>query len=164
MTQAEYIAAIEDVLEWFKDLIQTIDADAEVSLRYITSVGDDDEQWLGYLRDADGNVNRWLVTLRRLTGLPLSEKGTINGFNKPLVVSVEYLADYQQGTDLANTEVPFRAKMLALDYLFETNATCGPNGLILSTWQTDILLRQFSSATVHWGRTTIELRLDDITY
>lgn len=156
------------------NLIRPIDANSLIKTRYITSQGNDDESWIGYLRDdtrisnefPSGVVDIWLITISGLRGLPQDQKGMVGGFNKPFSLYIDYFADYRQGLDFddsnlsdikTNSEREFAKKVFAFDFALENITDCLPNGVYIQDYDIRCSLRKFSSDTAHRAACVLNL-------
>lgn len=175
ITTAQYQDKILGVLNTIKtDIIAPNSSGSHIETRYIASEGRDDEQWLGYLRDANNVVDIWLLTLNGLRGLSedAESKGAVGTFSKPVSVVIDYYADYRQGVDVivnvdpevakTNTEHEFLKKVLAVDLAFEKKRGCLEPGIQIVQWDFRLKLRRFATATTHWASGILELRFDDL--
>lgn len=165
ITTEEYQTILLGMLPTIKT--DVIDPNADGSLvitRYITSEGNDDEQWLGNLRDADGKVDIFLLTFNLIVGKRDEDRkddppGT---FTKPLSVVIDFFYDYQQGIDTDNSEEEFLKKLFAVDLALEKKRGCLSPNLWISGWNFRIRIKRFTTASTHWAQGVLDLRLTDI--
>lgn len=168
MTIEEYQEKLFAIPEYIKtNLITPITGDSLIKTRYITSEGVDDEQWIGYLRDEDRNdiVDIWLITFAGGEGLPPENKGMIGGFDKPVSLYIEYLADYRQGLDYnedtgaTNSEREFLKKVWAFDFKLESITDCLPNQVFIESHSYRLNIKQFSSDSCHRAQFVLNLKV-----
>lgn len=173
ITTLEYQTLLFSIPEALADMIEAIAPDSGVEKRYISSEGKNDDEWLGYLRNAAGVVDLWLLTFNGLTGLEEGNeaKGATGTFTKPLSVVMDYWADYHQGVDTigavgsettTNTEREFLKKVFAIDLALEKKRGCLQNNIRIIKWDFRIKLRRFPQATTHWMSGIIDLEVQDI--
>lgn len=174
ITTLEYQTLMIGILDVVKtQIISPNSSGSLIETRYISSEGMDDEQWLGALRDATGNVDIWLLTFGSLRGLDEddSDKGATGTFNKPLSIVVDYFADYKQGLDavgdvgsesVTNTEREFLKKLFAVDLAIEKKRGCLQDNIFIRSWDFRIRLRRFETATVHWASGMMQLEVTDL--
>lgn len=169
MAVSDYITKLFAVADNIaQNVIRPINTDSLIKTRYITSQGQDDEQWIGLLRDEarGGIVDIWLITFSGLRGLPQDQKGMMGGFDKPVSLYIDYFADYRQGLDYddsnpssikTNSEREFLSKVFAFDYALEKVSTCLPNGVQIESYDIRLSLKQFSSDTAHRAACVLNL-------
>lgn len=170
MTVEEYQDKFFSTLDYISTgLIAPISPLSRRETRYITSRGQDEESWIGTLRNDDGVVDIWLITLVSLTGLPDEQKGGVGTWDKPFSVYIDYFADYRQGYDYdssnpadikTNSEREFLKKQIALDYTLENLPSCFPNGIWIINWEQRFSLKAFSTDTTHRAQVVLNLRMD----
>ena len=176
LTRIEYIQLVLGSLELIKtEIIEVVAPDSLVNTRYIASEGRDDESWLGYLRDTDGTVDRWLLTISGFHGLDRNaqtdDPAPVGTFTKPISVVVDYYADYQHGLDavgaigsetVTNTEREFLKKVLGVDFELEQRYGCLNSNILIKDWDFQLKLRRFNQATTHWASGVINLEFTDL--
>lgn len=174
ITKEEYIELILGVMDTIAtDIITPNSSGSEIETRYIASEGRDDEQWLGYLRNSDGAVDIWLLTIAGLQGLGEDDdrKGATGTFSKPVRVVIDYYADYRHGVDVVgevgsetstNTEREFLKKVLAVDLALEQKRGCLDSRIYIDKWDMILKLRRFETATTHWMSGVLEIGFTDI--
>lgn len=171
MTLEQYQNLIFSTVDYIAtNLIAPIEGDSQIATRYITSEGQNDEDWIGYLRNDSGIVDIWLITIVGFRGLP-GEQKAVGTFDKPITILIDYFADYRQGlnfddTDLddikTNTERKFLKKVIALDFALENLTDCLPNGTLIESWETRMSLKKFTSDTTHRSTTVLNLKMTGI--
>lgn len=173
VTIEQYQTLFLDVLPTLADMIRTIAPDSQIETRYIASDGRNDEAWLGNLRDHNGNVDIWLMTLNTINGLSEEDdrKGAVGTFTKPVTVVLDYYADYRIGIDhvgdvgsevYTNTEREFLKKILALDWSLENQKGCLHDGVLIRDWNFRLKLRRFETASCHWASGLINIEFSEL--
>lgn len=163
LTQLQYTELIESVLDAFKTYVVTPVAGlSEIETRYITSVGENNEEWIQTLRKDDGTCDIWMISTTGFRGVRDEEQDSSTRIKKPMTVIIDYITDYLQGTDLDNTEKPFRAKCFGIDYYLEQKRRCLINNLEIAEWDARLGLRRFSTATTHIAKFDIQVYLTDV--
>lgn len=182
MTVLDYQNLILGILDTFKTVI--LDSDNAISTnidsttsgvetRYITSEEADQEQWLGYLRNANKIVDIFLITVSGLKGQ--SDEDTlapVGAYEKPLTVIIDYFADYHFGIDETkdvdgntvetNTEREFQKKVIALDFWLEHNRDCLPNDSRILKWVVKSGIKNFLTGATHIAKFDIDIVFQDI--
>jgi len=174
LTPTQYAALVLSGLDLLKTTIIAPNSTGSIiETRYISSEGDSDEQWVGFLRDEDRVVDRWLLTVTSVDGLSQQDplRGSVGTFNKPVTVVCDYYADYHHGPDavgvvgsetVTNTEREFIKKVLAVDFALENKRGCLGGNIFIDRWNFQTRLRRFETATTHWANGFITLRFGDI--
>lgn len=173
-TALQYQTAYFGFVEALKTLIETNSPDADVETRYIVSEGSNGEQWLAYLRDDEGVVDKWMITVMQFAGQN-QEQGAniapIGGEYKPFRLTVDYFADYRHGLDVVgtigaetttNTEHEFLKKVMAVDLALEKSRRCLHNEFEILNWTFNLRLRRFDTASVHWANGIVDVRYTGI--
>lgn len=165
LTSTEYADLLLGALDTLKDdIIAPNSAGSDIETRYISSIGFDEESWLGQLRDETGNVDIWLMTVTGLRGLSQRDlqDAPVGGTVKPVNIVMDYYADYRHGTDGSNTERAFLRKLFAVDWALELKRGCLANRIYIDGWDFRVKLRRWEQATTHWASGVINLRFDEI--
>lgn len=171
ITTEEYQNAVFAVLDYIKtDIITPNSPGSHIETRYIAPEGQDDEQWLGFLRDQNMVVDIWCMTIANLTGLPQEDerRGSVGTVTKPITIIIDYFADYRQGVDYVedvatNTEREFLKKVLAVDLALEQKKGClDADKILIRSWDYILKLKRFDNATVHWANGLLRLELVDL--
>jgi len=170
-TTEQYQELVFGVLDFLKtDIIAPNSPGSAIETRYIAPEGNDDEQWLGFLRDDDMTVDIWLMTITQLAGLDQRDdrRGSVGTITKPMVIIFDYFADYRQGIDYVenvatNTEREFLKKILAVDLALENKKGClDGDKIMINSWDFQLKLKRFDNATVHWANGLLRLDLTDV--
>lgn len=165
ITTSAYQQLWFDALDTIKDeIIAPNSAGSQIETRYIAPDGRNDEQWLGYLRDANGKVDIWLMTFSMVNGLSGEDdqKGAVGTFNKPVSVIIDYFADYRQGTDASNSETEFLKKLIAVDLELEKRKGCLKGQTMIRDWNFILKLRRFETATTHWATGILNIWFSEV--
>lgn len=168
MSLQTYQQFIFDTVQYIADnVIRPIDANSSIETRYITSEGQGDENWIGFLRNGAGVVDIWLITVAGLSKRTGAEGGGVGFFLKPLTVYIDYFADYRQGLDYnqtsgaTNSEYEFLKKVFAFDYAMEISKQClGDSSRTIISYDIRIALKKFVSDTTHRASIVLNLQLD----
>ncbi len=166
MTGLEYYNRYVGLADAMKGKIETVAPDSSIDTRYISSEGRNDDQWISYIRDAAGVVDRWMITLSSLTGVSEGEgdsgSAPVGMFHKPGTLVVDYYADYRYGTDASNTEAEFLKKVMAFDLELEKSRRCLQTNVEILNWTLTMRLRRFETAATHWMSSNITFRFTDL--
>lgn len=174
ITITEYQTLILGTLDWIKiDILAPIAPDSHIETRYISSEGNNNEEWLAYLRDADNVVDVWLLTFNMFKGLSEADpnKGSVGTFTKPVTVVIDYYADYRFGSDVVgdvglesttNTEHEFLKKIVGVDLALENKKGCLKDSIMIVSWDFRLKLRRFDTATTHWASGILSLDFSEL--
>lgn len=167
ITAEQYIDLVLGVRDLIKDEIVAPNSPGSViETRWIAPNGQDDEEWLAYLRDNAGNVDIWLMTIVGLAGLAQEsqERGSVGTFAKPLSIALDHHYDYLMGTDESHTEQTFLERALKVDLALEKRKGCldADGRILIRSWSFEMRLRRFKTASTHWLMGRLQLEFIDL--
>lgn len=175
MTGLEYADKYFDFVRALKGLVEGVSPTSDIDTRYISSNGRNDDEWIAYLTNPAGVVDRWMITAQGFMGeaevLEDPNAAPVGRFQKPMNIVVDYFADYRFGEDVVgavgaetttNTEHEFIKKLLALDLELEKKRRCLQTNVEILNWTFTMRLRRFKTATTHWASGNLTIRFTDL--
>ena len=167
MTSEQYITLLFAGATYIKDnIISPNSAGSTIETRYITSEGNNDEDWIGHLRGTDGKANIWLITFLGLQGLG-KENNAVGTTDKRVRILLDFFYDYRQGVDYVedestNSEREFLTRLFGVDFALEQKKGCLTNGIEILDWNFSIKLKRFNNDTTHWAQGVLNLEYSAI--
>lgn len=161
MTKQEFATHIQAVPTYLRTDIAENNVSSEIiEQRYIVPARRDDAAWLGLLRNSNDFIDATLITVTGINNGTGAGKNPIGGHIVFLDVAVDHAFQYEQGTDLINTEAAFLQNIFFLTYMLEKKQNCFPNATLLS-YDFKLGIKPLA-VPVHYGRGNLSFRIHGI--